>query len=62
MVRLVILDDAGRSLTPKEVATAADLHSLAEQARKVIRECEQLADTLRREHNKSAPRQAPYSS
>jgi hypothetical protein len=60
MVRLTILDQDGKTLKPKDVGTAADLVSLVEQARTVIRECEQLADQIRRAGGQSAARQVPY--
>ena len=60
MLRLAILDEEGKTLAPKDVASAADLVSVAEQARNVIRQCEQIADQIRRQAGQSGPRQVPY--
>jgi hypothetical protein len=43
MIRLAIIDQEGKVLSLKDVPTAAELLHLAEQARNIIRECEQLA-------------------
>jgi hypothetical protein len=43
MIRLDIIDQDGKVLLPKDVATAAELLTLVEQARGVIRDCERLA-------------------
>ena len=43
MVRLAIVDSDGKQMNAKEIASAVDLVSLAEQARTMIRDCEQLA-------------------
>ena len=43
MVRLTIVDQDGKHLALKDVATAAELLALVEQARNVIRDCERMA-------------------
>lgn len=43
MVRLAILDSAGKIVTAKDLSTAADLLTIVEQARAMIRDCERLA-------------------
>lgn len=63
MIRLTIVDQNGKVLLPQEVATATELLALVEQARTIIRDCENLA----RLHKKveipvSESRQAPYLS
>lgn len=42
MLRLLIIDSDGTRVDPKEITSAVDLVSLAEQARTMIRDCEQL--------------------
>jgi hypothetical protein len=60
MIRLAIIDQDGKVVLPKDVATAAELLTLVEQARTVIRECERLA---REQGSKSGPGTGtvPYS-
>jgi hypothetical protein len=43
MIRLVIVDQDGKSVLPKDVSTAAELRQVAEQAKGLIRDCERLA-------------------
>jgi len=43
MFRLAIIDSVGKIVAAKDLSTAADLLALAEQARAMIRDCEQLA-------------------
>lgn len=43
MIRLAIIDQDGKVLTPQDVTTATELLTLVEQARRVIRDCEGLA-------------------
>ena len=43
MVQLAIIDQTGKVVEAKDVATAAELKQLVEQARGMIRECERLA-------------------
>jgi len=62
MLRLTITDPAGRVIAAKDVKTAAELVSLAEQARAVIRECERLAGAMKSTADGGRPRQVPYSS
>ena len=61
MVRLAILDSDGKQVDPKELASAIDLVSIAEQARTLIRDCEQLAHAKRPKSPTIAPR-VPYST
>ena len=42
MIRVVIMDPKGKVLLPAEVPMAADLREVVEQARQLIRECENL--------------------
>ena len=61
MVRLAIVDSDGKHLNAKEIPSAVDLVSIAEQARTVIRDCEQLARDMRpRQLNGSG--RVPYST
>jgi hypothetical protein len=60
MIRLAIIDQDGKVVLPKDVATVAELLPLVEQARQLIRDCERLA----REHGpKTGPGTGivPYS-
>lgn len=41
--RLVIQDEDGKVMKPADITNAMDLLTLADQARQVIRECENLA-------------------
>lgn len=43
MVRLAIIDKDGKTVLPKDLATAGELRQVVDQARNLIRECEQLA-------------------
>ena len=43
MLRLAIIDKDGKNVTPADLATAAELKAVAEQARNLIRECDRLA-------------------
>jgi hypothetical protein len=61
MVRLAIVDAEGKQVDLKEIASAAELTSLADQARKVIRDCEQLAAAKRPKPTAQTGR-VPYSS
>jgi hypothetical protein len=44
MIRLTLIDDQGKPITPQDLSATADLREAAEQARALIRECERLAD------------------
>jgi hypothetical protein len=60
MVRLAIIDSEGQKIDLKEIKSAADLTALADQARKLIRDCEQLASAMR--PKSAAPTgRVPYS-
>ena len=63
MIRLTIVDQDGKVLLPQDVATATELLTLVEQARTIIRDCEQLA---RRHKETKSPAsgasQVPYLS
>jgi hypothetical protein len=61
MVRLAILDRDGKTLTVKDLGSAAELTSVVEQARNIIRECERLADQLARAAGQAAAGRVPYS-
>jgi hypothetical protein len=62
MLRLAITDPAGHVIAAKDVTSAAELMSLAEQARAVIRECERLAHAMQTTSQGGLTRQAPYSN
>jgi hypothetical protein len=62
MLRLAITDPDGKIIAAKDVPTAAELLSLADQARAVIRECERLAQLLKNAGHGGAPGTVPYLS
>lgn len=62
MLRLAIVDQDGKIVAPNDVPTAMELLALADQARKVIRDCEQLAQQLKTKHTGSGPASVPYAS
>ena len=62
MVRLVILDQHGKHLTPQDVPTAKDLLTLVEQARSVMQDCERLVQRMGAKSGTSQPHQIPYMS
>jgi hypothetical protein len=43
MIRVVLVDQDGKPVLPKDVSTSAELREVAEQARGLIRDCERLA-------------------
>jgi hypothetical protein len=43
MIRLAIINQDGKMVSPEELSTAAELQQAAEQARTLIRHCERLA-------------------
>jgi hypothetical protein len=43
MIRVAIVDSAGKIVLPKDLSTAAELREAAEQARELIKQCEQVA-------------------
>jgi len=61
MVRLAIVDSDGKHMNVAEIPSAVDLVSLAEQARTMIRDCEQLARDKRPRPTYAAGR-VPYST
>jgi len=61
MVRLAIVDSDGKQVNLKEIDSAVDLVTIAEQARTMIRECEQLANAKRPKSPVPAGR-VPYST
>jgi len=44
MIRVQLIDDAGKVLLPKDIATKADLQEVVDKARYVVRECERLME------------------
>jgi len=62
MTRLAILDQDGKVLSPKDVASAADLLALVEQARKMIRDCELVARQHGPKNQAAGTGQIPYLS
>ncbi|HZN32593.1 MAG TPA: hypothetical protein VFB80_02200 [Pirellulaceae bacterium] len=61
MLRLAIVDSDGKHMDAKEIASAVDLVSIAEQARTIIRDCEQLARDKRPRQTAGTGR-VPYST
>jgi hypothetical protein len=61
MLRLAIVDSDGKQVDPKEISSGVDLVSIAEQARTLIRDCEQLAHAKRNPQSTPAAR-VPYST
>ena len=62
MLRLAIVDQDGKIVAPNDVPTALELLSLADQARKVIRECERLAQQIKTKSVGPGPASVPYVS
>jgi len=62
MVRLAILDQDGKHLTPQDVPTAKELLTLVEQARSVMQVCERLAQQIVAKRGASQQHQIPYMS
>jgi hypothetical protein len=62
MVRLAILDQNDRVLSPKDVATAAELTALINQARNLIRDCDRLMHETAKKQQSGGEKQVPYSS
>jgi hypothetical protein len=60
MVRIAIIDDDGKTLSLKDVGSAAELLTLVEQARNIIRECERIAWQLRPKSPAPGAGQIPY--
>lgn len=44
MIRITLMDDAGKTLLPKDLATKADLQEVVDKARYLVRECERLME------------------
>jgi hypothetical protein len=61
MVRVAIVDQEGKFVLPKDVATAAELLALVEQAKSLIRDCERLARQKGQSHAPGSG-QTPYLS
>jgi cob(I)alamin adenosyltransferase len=62
MIRLAILDQDGKHLTPQDVPTAKELLALVEQARTVVRDCERLAQQMVAKSGAPKQQQIPYMS
>lgn len=62
MIRLAILDQNGKHLTPQDVPTAKELLAIVEQARSVMGECERLAQQMVAKSGAAQPQQIPYMS
>jgi hypothetical protein len=60
MIRLAIIDEKGKILSPKDVATVAELLPLVEQARQIIRDCELQARERGKQHGPGTGT-VPYS-
>jgi hypothetical protein len=60
MIRLALIDADGKPVAPKDITSAAELNQIAEQARKLLSECQRLVEQMR---PKAAPGygKAPYS-
>jgi len=61
MLRLAIVDADGKQIDAKDIASAVDLVSIAEQARTMIRDCEQFARAKQPKSPAVAGR-VPYST
>jgi hypothetical protein len=61
MLRLAIVDSDNKKLEAKEITSAVDLVSIAEQARTLIRDCEQLA-YAKRTRSPAVAGRVPYST
>jgi hypothetical protein len=62
MIRLAIIDQDGHVLLPKDVATAAELLALVEQAKTVIRDCERLVQQKGPKSQAAGTGHVPYLS
>jgi hypothetical protein len=62
MIRVAIIDQDGKVLSLKDVATATELVKLVEQARALIRDCERLAREKGPKSPASGAGQVPYLS
>lgn len=51
MVKVVLLDQDGKQISPKSLTSAADLQDAANQARTLISACETIALQLRQAKN-----------
>jgi hypothetical protein len=58
MIRVAIINDEGKIVSPAELSTATELQQAVEQARNLIRECDRLAQS--KQPTRQAGR-APYS-
>lgn len=61
MLRLTIVDSDGKKIDPKDINSAVDLVSIAEQARTLIRDCERLAYD-KRPRSPTVAGRVPYST
>ena len=43
MIRVIIVDQAGKTISAPDLTTAAELREAVEQAKQLIRECERIA-------------------
>ncbi len=62
VLRLAVIDQDGKVVELKDVPNAAELLSLAQQARGMIRDCERLAQPIQRKGSASGGGQVPYAS
>ena len=62
MCRLAIIDSDGKILTPQDLQTASDLLIVVEQARTMIRDCEQLAREAKKSNASPIGKNMPYLS
>jgi hypothetical protein len=44
MIRVSLIDDAGKVLVPKDLATKADYQEVLDKARYLVRECDRLME------------------
>jgi hypothetical protein len=61
MIRVGIINQEGKIVSPQELTTAAELQAAMEQARKLIRECERLATAKMKESSPAASGKVPYA-
>jgi hypothetical protein len=62
VLRLAIIDQDGKVVELKEVPNAAELLSLAQQARGMIRECERMAQPIQPKGSAAGAGRVPYAS
>jgi hypothetical protein len=62
MIRLAIVDHEGKTVALKDIATADDLLQIVEQARNLIRDCDQLMRQHAPQNLSAGSGKTPYLS